>query len=86
MAKLPQATDVIGGVSPQQMPTVRAPVDAFGADMGKAVSQLGSFIEDEAQKQQRLDNQAEAQELSNELNTRLRNLEIGADSGRVGYR
>jgi hypothetical protein len=86
MAKLPQAVNVIGGVSPQQMPTVRAPVDAFGADMGKAVSQLGSFIEDEAQKQSRLDNQAEAQELSNELNTRLRNLELGDGDKQIGYK
>jgi len=85
MAKLPQAVDVLGGVSPQQIPTVRAPADAFGADIGKAVSQLGSFIEDEAQKQQRLDNQAEAQELSNELNTRLRNLKLGDGDQEVGY-
>lgn len=86
MAKLPQAVNVVGGVSPQQMPGVQAPADAFGADMGKAVSQLGAFIEDEAQKQQRLDNQAEAQELSNELNTRLRNLEIGDGDQEVGYK
>ena len=86
MAKLPQAVNVVGGVSPQQMPGVQAPADAFGADMGKAVSQLGAFIEDEAQKQQRLDNQAEAQELSNELNTRLRNLELGDGDQEVGYK
>lgn len=86
MAKLPQAVNVVGGVSPQQMPGVQAPADAFGADMGKAISQLGSFIEDEAQKQQRLDNQAEAQELSNELNTRLRNLELGDGDQEPGYK
>ena len=85
MAKLPQAVNVVGGVSPQQMPSVQAPADAFGADIGKAVSQLGAFIEDEAQKQQRLDNQAEAQELSNELNTRLRNLKLGDGDQEVGY-
>ena len=61
------------------MPGVRVPAGAFGEDIGKATSELGAVVQQEADKQFDLDNKAEAQELSNELNTRMRALEIGDD-------
>lgn len=86
MAKLPQALNVVGGVSPQQLPGVRVPAGAFGEDIGKAARELGAVVQQEADKQFDLDNKAEAQELSNELNTRMRALEIGDGDQEPGYR
>ena len=86
MAKLPTAIDVTGAVAPRQMPGVRVPAGAFGEDIGKATSELGAVLQQEADKQLDLDNKAEAQELSNELNTRMRALEIGDGDQETGYR
>jgi len=86
MAKLPTAIDVTGAVAPRQMPGVRVPAGAFGEDIGKAASELGAYLENEATVQLDLDNKAEAQELSNELNTRMRALEIGDGDQETGYR
>lgn len=86
MAKLPTAIDVTGAVAPRQMPGVRVPAGAFGEGIGKAASEIGAYLENEAAVQLDLDNKAEAQELSNELNTRMRGLEIGDGEDEPGYK
>ena len=73
MAKLPTAGDVIGRVQPQSLPGVRVPRDAFpnyddvGETLGRAVSNFGK-----AQLQENF--KTEAQELSNTLNKKRREL------------
>jgi len=73
VAKLPTAADVIGRVQPQSLPGVRVPRDAFpdyddvGETLGRAASNFGK-----AQLQENF--KTEAQELSNTLNKKRREL------------
>ena len=78
MAKLPTAADVIGRVQPQSAPRINVPRDAF-PDYSGITSDLTAQLDTFINEQKKQNDETEAQDLSNQFNTRARTLTLGND-------
>ena len=76
MAKLPTAADVIGRVQPQSAPRINVPRDAF-PDYSGITSDLTAQLDTFIFEQKKQNDETEAQDLSNQFNTKARTLTLG---------
>ena len=71
MTKLPTAADVIGRVQPTSAPRVTVPRDAF-PDYSDVTREVTAEVDSFLLKQKKAHDETEAQDLSNQFNTKAR--------------